>query len=308
MKPNRRTQHRLDDVIAELKLVLFAIASPDALETVDRYCRAQHATYGHLGLRYVPAADMARAVDELLGRLGLAPGQRLIEIGPGPHGGLGLVAALLGLDVVMVETDRPFAFDVDALKQHLAGVPTSAATLAQISHLSGRMEVNPVDSLTKVLSPYPDLVAAAGGSIQVVLGDFSDPAVQARVSALPPFDHVVCTDAINPTNAMSTTTAATTTGDPGPVQSMVQGLARLASRARTLSVSVVIPEENGEFRDRIAGLYRALEEELQRQGRATRYERAICPSSSAILRARLYHLGDAPQGAPRYSQPMWEPE
>lgn len=156
-----------------------------------------------------------------------------------------------------------------------------------------------------MLGPYRDLVPAAGGSIQIVFGDFADSAVQARVGALGPFDHLVCTDAINPTSARATTTAATTTGHPDSVQSIVAGLAHLAAGARTLLTSVVIPEENVEFRDRVAGLYRGLEDALERAGLTIRYERVICPSSSAILRARLYHLAAVPSGAPAYSQVMW---
>lgn len=144
---NPHLRRLLDDVIAELKLVLFAIASPDALATVDRYREAQRQAYGAAGLRSVPAAEMTRAVDELLGRLGLAAGQRLLEVGPGPHGGLGLVAALMGLDVVLVETDRPFTVDVDALKRDLGTVPTSAATLSHLAGLGGTMVVDPVDNL-----------------------------------------------------------------------------------------------------------------------------------------------------------------
>lgn len=129
------------DVIRSLKLVLFAAPEPEQTASWDEQGRAQFAKYGHLGLRYVAADKVPDAIDELFTRMNLKAGQRLLEIGPGPHGGIGLIAALPGLHVVTVEYDRPFLVDVDRLRQQLASMDGSQAALPQLPNLSGSMHI-----------------------------------------------------------------------------------------------------------------------------------------------------------------------
>src|SRR5207244_520769 len=120
---------------------------------------------------------------------------------------------LMGLRVVTVEVDRPFLVDIDLLKQQLTAAGSTAA-LAQIAKLSGAIQVNQIDSLRTLLASYRPLINAARGSIRVLPGDFADPIVQQDVAVNGPFDHIICTDVINPMkDSFSTSTAAFTTGD-----------------------------------------------------------------------------------------------
>ena len=281
-------------LVTELKLALFGLATPDSAGALEAHGRLQASRYGHLGLGHVPAERMPAAVAWVFDRLDLRPAERLLEIGPGPHAGVGLIAALMGLQVVMVEYDQPFLVDVDRLRRELASSPESASTLAGLGSLHGSVEVRPIENLERVVGPYRHLIAVAGGSLRIVPGDFANPGLQDAVRTSGPFDHVVCTDVIDPTTgALAATGAATTTAGDDKVRSMVAGLGLVGAEARTLFMSVVIPEENPDFSDAIGRLYGTLEESLRREGRAVRYERVICPASSTVVRARLYDLSPA---------------
>lgn len=287
----RQARARIDDTVKHLKLALFGLTSPTAMASLEQHGVLQESRYGPLGLRYVPAARMPEAVDAIFASLNLQAGQRLVEIGPGPHAGIGLIAALMGLRVVMVEYDQPFLIDIDLLRQQLQAFGGLEADLAKLATLSGSIAVSQLDNLKKVLSPQRSLIAAAGGSIEIVPGDFADAGVQQAVMERGPFEHIICTDVINPMKgSLASTTAATTTGDDEKIRCMLEGLARIAAGAKTLYTGVVIPEENPEFRNDIENMYRVLEQALENQGRSIRYQRVICPSSSTVLRARLYQL------------------
>jgi hypothetical protein len=289
--PNPRTRLQIRDTIRKLKLVLFGIASPLEIESWDRFGRAQHEKYGHLGLRYVPVETMPGAIDDLFARFNFQTGQRLLEIGPGPHGGLSLIAALMGLDVVMVEYDKPFVIDVDRLKAELAPALGAESSLARLSHLSGSIEVDPIDRLQRVLQPYQALVAAAGGAFTIVPGDFADPATQQAAAQCGAIDHVICTDVVSPmSDSFNATTAALTTGDDAKARAILAGLADAAIEAGTLHTAFIVPEQAEACSERIARSYLALESGLRRIGRTLRYEETISPSSGTVLRSRLYHL------------------
>jgi len=282
-----------DKTIRDLRRILFGIASPQAAEAAAEYGRQQAVKYSHAGLRYIPAAEMPDAVDRLFDSLAFAPGRRLLEIGPGPHGGLGLIAARMGSRVTMVETDKPFTIDVDSLKQQLAASGASGA-LTELASLTGTIEVKPVDNLKRLLKPHLDAIRAARGSIEIVAGDFADVRTRQQAAVWAPFDHVVCTDVVSPLgDTLNTTTAATTTGERGRVMAVVDGLVRLSRRAQSLYVGVVIPEENDECRAGTQAIYDALERGLGGHGLKVEYERVICPSSSTVVRARLYRLAPA---------------
>jgi hypothetical protein len=235
-------------------------------------------------------------VDEVFARMGVKAGQRLLEIGPGPHGGCGLIAALMGLRVVTVEYDQPFVVDVDRLRQQLTSIGGSEAALAQIAALGGSLPIAPIDSLRALVDRFRPLIDIARGSLEIVPGDFADAAVQQRVDTFGAFDHVICTDVIDPMHdAFNQTTAGFTTGDGGKVQVLVDGLARIGGRARTLYIGVIIPEQSDAFGQNIQAIYERLESGLRAGGKSVQYERVISPSSGTVVRSRLYHLVRAPQ-------------
>ena len=154
-------------VAARLKLILFGVATPESCASWERYAQAQLATHGARGLTVVPVGQMTQAIDGVLASLSLGPGQRLLDIGPGPHGGLGLVAALLGTDVTFVEYDQPFVVDIDALRRQLSSMAGTESSLAQLGALSGAMKVDPIARLQQLLEPYQPLIGAAGGSVEI---------------------------------------------------------------------------------------------------------------------------------------------
>ena len=83
-----------------------------------------------------------------------------------------------------------------------------------------------------------------------------------------------------------------TTGDTAKTISILDGVARAASTARTVYIGMIVPEQSAEFGPHIASLYARLETRLRKAGRATRYEPVISPSSATVLRSRLYRLTD----------------
>jgi hypothetical protein len=277
--------------IKELKLVLFCLTSQASIDSVDRMSRAQIEKYGGLGLRSVPVEEMPQAVDRLFARFEFRRGERLLEIGPGSHGGIALIAALLGLDVVVVEYDRPFLVDVDLLKAQLSSTPGSQAALAPIAALSGSVEVSLIETLRRVIHSYEPLVSAVGGSIRLVPGDFSATSIQDQASDFAPIDHVICTDVMSPMEqAFSSTTAMLTTGSDQKITSMIHGLARVAAHARSLFISLIVPEQSADYGAPISRIYGALESALSLDGRTARYEEVISPSSGTVLRSRLYEF------------------
>jgi hypothetical protein len=293
----------IDDTIEHLKLALFDVSTPALTDSWDRYARLQYAKYGDQGLRCVPGAQMPAAVDEVFRRMQLKTGQRLLEIGPGPHGGVGLIAALMGLHVVMVEYGQPFLLDVDLLRTQLASVDGSGAALSQISQLSGPIHVSQIDNLRTVLRPHRKRVAAASGSIEIVPGDFADANVLHNVKRLGPIDHIVCTDVISPMQgSFSTTTAAFTTGDAGKIHAMVNGLAEVAIHAESLYIGFIVPEQSDEFKGEMMRTYESLERKLQDHGKSVHCDRVISPSSGTVVRSRLYHLAQAPNEIAVHSQ------
>jgi hypothetical protein len=301
----QQTRARIGATISALKPILFSVSTEPERESWDRFGRLQQSKYGHLGLRHVPVSQMPAAIDEVFSRLRLKPKQRLVEIGPGPHGGVGLVAALMGLHVAMVEYDQPFVVNIDLLKQQLKESPDSETRLAPIAHMNGTIRVDPIENLEKLLSPFHPLVTAAGGSIQIVAGDIASAGTRGRVGSLGQIDHVVCTDVISPMNdTLDTTTAATTTGDRQRVEAILEALAFLAGEAQTLYISVIVPEQSDGLRERIAEMYQGLEQALIGRGRSLYCERAISPSSGTVLRSRLYHLAGPPVAPPVYMEPI----
>ena len=208
----------------------------------------------------------------------------------------------MGARVTMVETDTPFTIDVDSLRKQLAASGSSGA-LAGLASLTGTIQVKPIDNLKRVLKPHRDAIRVARGSIEIVAGDFADAKIQRQAAVWAPFDQVVCTDVISPLgDTLNTTTAATTTGERGRVMSVVDGLVRLSRRAHSIYISLVIPEENEECRPGTQAIYDALERGLRVDGLKVTSERVICPSSSTVVRARLYRLAPTasafPAGSP----------
>jgi hypothetical protein len=277
--------------IKDLKLVLFRLTSPASIDSVDRMSRAQIEKYGGLGLRSVRVEEMPRAVDRLFARFEFRRGQRLLEIGPGSHGGIALIAALHGLDVLVVEYDRPFLVDIDLLRAELSSSPGSQAALAPIAALSGSVEVSMIETLHRIIRSYEPLVSAVGGSLRLIPGDFSDASIQDQAGAFAPIDHVICTDVMSPMeHAFSSTTAMLTTGGDQKIASMVHGLARAAVHARSLQISLIVPEQSNDYGAQISRIYGALESALSQDGRTLRHEQVISPSSGTVLRSRLYEF------------------
>jgi len=282
---------RIRGIVSRLKLALFGISTPDACASWERYAQAQLAVHGARGLQVVPVAAMPRAIDALLASIAPAPGQRLLDIGPGPHGGIGLVAALLGADVTFVEYDQPFVVDLDALRRQLSATPGTSASLAQIGGLGGALKVDPIARLEQLLAPYLPLIEAAGGSVEIVPGDFAAPALRSQLHELDAFDHVVCTDVVSPMgDTFSTTTAAFTTGDAERAREVLEGLGALSAAAATIYTAFIVPEESPEVGGRIAEWYSALETAFAAHGREQQYQRVVSPSSGTVVRARLYRL------------------
>ena len=271
--------------------MLFCLTSQASIDSVDRMSRAQIEKYGDLGLRSVPVEEMPQAVDRLFARFEFRRGERLLEIGPGSHGGIALIAALLGLDVVVVEYDRPFLVDVDLLKAQLSSTPGSQAALAPIAALSGSVEVSLIETLRRIIRSYEPLVTAVGGSLRLIPGDFSAISIQELASASAPVDHVICTDVMSPMDqAFSSTTAMLTTGGDQKIAAMLNGLARVAAHARSLHISLIVPEQSNDYGAQISRIYGALETALSQDGRTLRYEEVISPSSGTVLRSRLYEF------------------
>ena len=291
-RAERQIQARLAQVLADQKLVLFGVSTEASKAARARIAAVQHERYGAAGLRHVPVDDMPAAIEALFSSLDLRRGERLLEIGPGPHGGVALVAALMGLHVVVVEYDQPFPVDVDRLRDQL-GAAGSATGVAALAAVRGLVMVRPTDSLTRVVDPYRRLVAAAKGSFTIVPGDFADERLQRQVLARGTFDHVICTDVISPMgSALSDTTAMLTTGDPQRGESILRGVAEAAMAARTLYTGFLLPEQAPTCRERIAGAYDILEGALRARGRVLRFADVFSPSSGTVCRSRLYHLGE----------------
>jgi hypothetical protein len=290
----RQLQTALTRTVAEQKLRLFGIAT-EADRALRRHLAAmQAARYGADGLRTADLSDLPRAVDELFARMRLEPGDRLLEIGPGPHGGIGLIAALMGLHVVLVEFDGLFEVDVDRLRSGME--PGASAALTPFENLHGVIQVRPIDGLLRLVQPLRRLIAAAGGSLTIVAGDVADATVSSQALARGPFDHIVCTDVISPMgDGLRDTTAMLTTGDESHAAAILQTVARASASARSLFVGLLVPEQNPDCGARIANAYAQLEAAIGRDGRRITWQPTFSPSSSFVCRSRLYHL--APMAA-----------
>jgi len=119
-RAERQIQARLKQALHDQKLVLFGVSTDASKASWARYAAVQRGHYGAEGLRYIPVDEMPAAIEGLFTALDLRVGERLLEIGPGPQGGMALVAALMGLHAVAVEYDQPFQIDVDRLREQLA--------------------------------------------------------------------------------------------------------------------------------------------------------------------------------------------
>ena len=86
-RAERQIQARLAQVLADQKLVLFGVSTEASKAARARIAAVQHERYGAAGLRHVPVDDMPAAIEALFSSLDLRRGERLLEIGPGPHGG-----------------------------------------------------------------------------------------------------------------------------------------------------------------------------------------------------------------------------
>lgn len=259
--------------------------------------KAQDAKYGALGLRHVPVSEMPNAIDALFALLNLRGGERMLDVGPGPQGGMGLVAALTGLDVVLVEYDQPFQINVDQLRKRFQGAGATGA-IAQLGNQHGTIEVRPIDGLTRLLEPFHRLIAAAGGTLTIVPGDFSRTDVQTKALAHGPFDHVVCTDVISPMgDGLRDTTAMLTTDDEASSESILRGIARASANARTLYTGFLVPEQSVECSERIARSYRLLERSIRPHATDFRFEPTFSPSSGTVCRSRLYLLDNVAEVA-----------
>jgi hypothetical protein len=233
-------------------------ASPAARAITER----QRALFAGLS-----SDEVVHAVAPLFHRLSLRAGESLLEVGPGPQGGIGLIAALLGLHVVFVERDDTAA---------------SPATAEPVR--------SPIQQLVSTLEPFARLVRASGGSIKVVPGDFSDARVQAAAQAHTPIHHVVCTDVMNASGADAFAAGVITTGDTARNRAMLAGLANAARHARTVYTSTVGGHCSDDSAARAVSHCRYLEQEFRAAGRRVRHRAALCPGSGSVCRAHLYQL------------------
>lgn len=185
---------------------------------------------------WISPADRPAAVEDVFRKLDLKPGQRLLEIGPETGGGIGLIAAKMGLEVVLVDLPR----NEEWLKQ-------------------------------------------LGESMTVIGGDFSDPAIQAKVAALGPFEHIIFNDVVDPIAAAHENTWP-------QMMSMFGAIAELAKNAKTLYISMRQPEEEDE-----PGFMRPAYDELHWKWeksfpQSVPYDRVIAPNSRGLVKARIYHF------------------
>lgn len=263
-------------------------ATPEALaQFMERRATVLAARYP--GLECVRLADIPQRARRLIEeQLQLLAGQWLVEIGPGPRGGIGLIAALMGLHVVMVEYDQQFHILPSEARSQLMQVGLQvSANIARVPAI-----VDPLARLQSRIVPYSTMVEAAGGSVAVVSGDFSSPEVQEKVLNSGTFHHVVATDVIDPGRGNAgQTLAATTTSDPDRITSILTGIASLATHAKRLYVSFIAPEESIVVGDNICAFYGVLEPALRKRGLLTgTYDRVISPSSGGLVNARNYRF------------------
>ncbi|HTL48979.1 MAG TPA: HAD family hydrolase, partial [Verrucomicrobiae bacterium] len=153
---------KIVSVVEDLKNRLFALG-----EESDAVSRARLAAReGHRD-DYVPPEQMKDAAARIFRLLNLKAGEKLLEINPGASGGVALIAALMGLDVVVVETN---------VEVRGVGKP-----------------YNPYQLLNKTVETYRDLITALGGSLEIIPGDYAAQSVREKAADEGPFDVVVAT-------------------------------------------------------------------------------------------------------------------
>ncbi|GEM_PF-6183685 len=283
-------QAPLQETMAQLKRRLFNLEPPSMARSMEQMARQLVAA--HPEVPYVPMAEMPQAIERLFAKMDLKPKQRLLEVGPGSDGGVGLIAALKGLQVVVVESSRPFQVDLRRLREELASMGSQQARQLDSLLATQRFAmVNMLEKFQEAVAPYQELIRWADGSLTVIPGDFAAKEIQQRVKELGPFDHVVATDVIDPAGGRyATNLTATTTAEEPRVKAILDGLAQVASQAKDLYVSFIGPEE-GPNRPNVFRTFQTLEQFLQaRNLPTTEYDRMPSPSSGGILSARLYRL------------------
>lgn len=311
-------------VIRQLKLRLFGIHTPAKAAEAGRLARMilqQHPE----ATAFMPQ-DLPAAIDRrVFALLDMKPGEKLFEVGAGDDGGVALIAALMGLDVVVAEYGGTFDVDLAALAREMREIGSPLA--GQLETRAAREPVAPLSMLQKLeeaIAPFREMVDTMGGSIRVEAGDFTDPAFQVRLLAQGPFDHVVCTNVINPTGGgAARSSLVSTQHEEAKIQAILSGLVQAARSAKNLYVSfAVVPEEEGDARVRVGELLQTLEGDLQDNGLdASRFERVPNPVSQGVVSGRIYQFSPpAPAGrgpaagmeelkpeefAPRFPQARW---
>ncbi len=281
-----------------LKRRLFNLEPPSMARSMEQMARQLVVT--HPEVPYVPMAEMPQAIERLFAKMDLRPKQRLLEVGPGSDGGVGLIAALKGLHVVVVESGQPFQVDLRRLKEELASMGSQQARQLDSLLATQRFAtVNMLEKFREAVAPYQELIQQAGGSLTVIPGDFAAQEIQQRVKEIGPFDHVVATDVMDPGGGRhATSLTATTTAEEPRVKAILDGLAQVASQAKSLYVSFIGPEE-GPNRLNVLRTFQTLEQFLQaRNFPTTEYDRMPSPSSGGILSARLYRSAAGMEESP----------
>ncbi|MBI1953617.1 MAG: tetratricopeptide repeat protein [Candidatus Omnitrophica bacterium] len=299
-KQRRSSPEGIRRAIEEVSHRIFQLEPPDLRASVGEVTATMTGDPQFSGLRYIPMRRMVQALPVLSETLGLVPGpgRRFLEIGAGPGGGMGLVAALKGMEVFLVETDQPFDVNLGEMREHFQRMDLTSETLDQMTAKGGVAKVNPLEKLEKTLAPHREAIKAANGSVTVIPGDFSRPEVQKKVIEAGPFSIIVATDVVDPAGGQfRASLGATTTGEPSAARAILEGLAKVASASSErgrLYVSFV-GSEMGLLGSKVQETYQTLEELLRAEGLpADRFEMAPSPSSGGVLRARIYRLDGTP--------------
>jgi SAM-dependent MidA family methyltransferase/GNAT superfamily N-acetyltransferase len=138
---------------------------------------------------YRPEVSFERGC-ETVRLMDIRKGDTLLDIGIGPFGGLSLISALYGARVTAVE-NNPEA--IAAIKKRYEKLRT--------------------------------LIESAGGSFELIEGDFADAGVQDRLAGK--FKHVIATDAVTPRRIAAQLAArAPPTWEPNKVQRIIDGVSK----------------------------------------------------------------------------------
>ncbi len=209
---------------------------------------------------------------ETIRRLGIAPRDSLIDVGAGEFGGIGLIAALQGAIVTAVESKT-----------------------AAVRSIEGRYKT------------LKSLIHAAGGSFELIHGDFTSDEVQKKL-ANRKFKHVIATDLITPSPIMTEySKKAPPTSDPRKIQVIFKFLAQMKSQRLEGMFLFSVPEfVNLDYRisDRVPFLGQTISNMTSIAEMAPVSSTFVSvPYSDGIKRAVLYKLVPTSQLTGQVRQP-----